>query len=34
MNKRTILFTVFSLALGTAVAVLNIIDLILQVRDR
>lgn len=34
MNKRTMLFTIFSLALSAAVAVMNIVDLILQARDR
>lgn len=34
MNKRTMLFTIFSLAIGAALAVMNTVDLILQIRDR
>lgn len=34
MKRRTILFTIFSLALSVALAALSTVDLVLQIRDR
>ena len=34
MRKRTMLFTIFSLAISAALAVLNTVDLVLQIKDR
>lgn len=34
MSKRTILFTIFTLAISAALTALNTVNLVLQIRDR